>query len=65
MFKSGSIKKSGEVFGFLAGYFLFTTVLYFLFLFLNKIPDKCSYFDIISLTIFITLMGLIIKKLLK
>jgi len=52
-----NVKKLGEVFGFLVGYLLF--------LFLNKIPDECSYFNIVVLTIFIALTGLIIKRLLK
>jgi hypothetical protein len=47
----------GEKIGFLLGYFIFTTVLFFL--------TKKPYLFVMGITFTITLIGLILKRLLK
>lgn len=55
----------GEIFGFVSAYFLFTTMLFFVLTFLNKIPDSWTYFHIIGITISIILIGVIIGRFLN
>ena len=59
------IEEFGERIGYVVGYFLFTTILYFILLFLKKIPESWSYPHIMSITILIALLGFSISKLLK
>ena len=58
-------QKVGETLGFLIGYFVFTTILFFALTFLKKIPTSWTYFHIIGLTIVVTLVGTTIRRLLK
>jgi hypothetical protein len=60
-----SLLNLGQKIGYLISYFLFTTILYFILLFLNKLPASWNYFHIILLTIAITLIGIIIQRLLR
>jgi len=60
-----SIEKFGEKIGFITGFFLFTTILYFLLSFLNKLPVSWTYVHIIIIVSLITLTGSVIKRLLK
>ncbi|MDP6138642.1 MAG: hypothetical protein QGI89_00890 [Candidatus Woesearchaeota archaeon] len=60
-----SLEKLGEKLGYVFGYFLFTTILFFILLLLKKIPETWSYFHIMGITILIALLGVIIKRLLK
>ena len=55
-------EKIGIKLGYLIGYFLFTTIL-FLVLTLYKKP--VNYFEVILITLSITLIGTLIKRLLK
>jgi len=55
----------GEKAGFVAAYFLFTTILFYILYFLNKLPETGSYFNIIGITLLITLLGTLIKRGLK
>ena len=57
--------KAGIMAGFVFGYFLFTTILFFLLTFLNKIPEDWTYLHIASLTLLITLIGAFLKYLLR
>jgi len=59
------IEEYGEKAGFLLAYIIFTTILYFIFFFLNKLPTIRSYWYLITATLMITIIGLIIKRLLK
>ena len=60
-----TIEKIGEKTGYIFSYFLFTTILFLLLVILKKIPESWSYFHIMEITILITFIGIIIKKLLK
>jgi len=59
------ISRWGEKLGYLFAYFLFTTILYFVLAFLNKIPKSWTYFHIMGIALLIALAGIIIKRLLK
>lgn len=61
-------KKSNKIVqwcGYIAMYFIFTTVLYFLLKFLNKLPETWGYIHVIVITLFMVLLGKLIKMLLK
>ena len=60
-----TVQKIGENAGFIFAYLLFTNILYFLLVFLNKIPTGWGFFHILGVTLFVVLAGLIIKRLLK
>lgn len=60
-----SLEVVGEKIGFLGGYFLFTTVLFYIFSLTNKLPDTWSYRHIMLITIGIVLLGIIIKRALR
>lgn len=55
----------GEKLGFIFSYFLFTSILFFILVFLNKIPESWSYVHIMGLVFLIVLIGIIIKQYLK
>ena len=59
------IEKFGKIVGYITSYAIFTTILYFLLKYLNKLPGNWSYFNIAGLTFFIILIGITIKRILK
>ena len=59
------IEKFGNKIGYLFSYLLFTTILFFILGWLNKIPDSWTYFHIMAATLLIALFGAIIKRFLK
>lgn len=59
------IKNVGEKVGYIAAYFLFTTILFFILRLLNKIPNSWSYFHIMGITFLIAVIGIIGNRLLK
>ena len=63
--KNETLEKSGKIVGFLFSYFLFTTIIFFIFRITEKLPKDWSYFHIVSVTLIIASIGFIIKKLLK
>lgn len=52
-----------EVLGFLFSYFLFTTVLYLIFVIIKK--EDLTYIHFMAISLFVTLIGFSIKKVLK
>ncbi len=60
-----TVKNLGKAVGYIVSYFLFTTILYYILVFLNKIPTNWSYFHIMGITLLIALLGFLIKKGLK
>jgi hypothetical protein len=60
-----TLEKYGEKAGYVFAYFLFTTVLFFVLTFFEKIPESWSYFTIMGITLIIVLIGVVIKSLLK
>jgi len=51
--------------GFLLSYFIFTTILFYLLTFLSKVPSDWNYLNIMSITAGISILGIVIKRLLK
>lgn len=63
--QKNKVEVLGKRVGYIFGYFLFTTILFFMLRLLNKIPYKWNYLHIMGITLTITLIGIGIKKLLK
>ena len=61
----GKGKSIGKIAGFIAVYFVFTTILYFILVLLKKIPENWNYGYVVLLTMFIVLLGTLIKMLLR
>tara|TARA_Y100000310_G_scaffold336305_1_gene420453 strand:- start:509 stop:709 length:201 start_codon:yes stop_codon:yes gene_type:complete len=61
----GKVKKTGKVIGFLVMYIIFTTILYFILKLLGKLPENWNYMYVVLITIFIVLLGILIKLLLR
>lgn len=59
-----SIENTGEKIGYLFSYILFTTIVFFIFSFLNKLPSNWSFFHITGVTLLIAIIGIIIKRVL-
>ncbi len=62
---NGKIEKIGEGLGYVFSYFLFTTILFFILVILNKFPESWSYFHIMGIVILIAATGATIRRLLK
>ncbi len=60
-----SVEKWGEKVGYLFSYFLFTTFLYFILSFLDKLPPTWSYYHIMAITFCIALGAIIVRRLLR
>lgn len=60
-----NIEKLSKKIGYIFGYFLFTTILFFILNLLNKIPKTWDYFHIMGITLLIIIVGVLIKKILK
>ena len=59
------IKKFSKKIGYIFGYFLFTTILYFILILFEKIPQKWTYLHIMGITLIITAIGVLVKRLLR
>lgn len=57
--------KGGKVVGYLFSYFVFTTILFFALTLLKKMPSSWTFFHIMGITLFIAILGGILKKLLR
>jgi len=60
-----SMKKLGERLGFLAAYFVFTTVLYLILILTHRLPAPWDYLHIMGITAIITLIGVAIRRILR
>lgn len=60
-----TIEKLGEKLGYIFSYFLFTTILFLILIFLKKIPESWSYFHVMGITISIAVIGIVIRRFLK
>ena len=65
IFEDNRVMEIGERFGNIFGYFLFTSILFLVLTFFNKIPSSWGYYHLMRITIFIVLLGLILKRILK
>ena len=59
------IEYIGKKMGFLFSYALFTITLFFILNFTKKIPDSWTILHVVAITFIITLIGVLLKKLLK
>ena len=60
-----TFEKLGEKIGYLFGYFLFTTILFFILVLLGKIPESWSYGHVMGITILIAIIGILLNKFVK
>jgi hypothetical protein len=60
-----TVSRMGEVLGFTAAYFVFTTILFFILSTLHKLPPSWSYVHVMGIILIITVIGGVFKKLLK
>jgi len=58
-------EKFNKKFGYIFGYFLFTTIVYFILTLLKRIPQNWTYLHIMGITLIITIIGISLKKLLR
>lgn len=54
-------KNIGKIIGYTLMYFVFTTILYFILLLLEKLPEFGGYFSVMLITAIIVFTGKIIK----
>ena len=59
------VENFGKRFGYVFGYFLFTTFLFLILVFSNRLPRSWNYFDIVIITLAITVIGITLKRLLR
>lgn len=59
------IEKWGKRLGFMVSYGSFTIIFFFILVYLNKLPEGFSFIYIVLVTFVITVLGFIIKKVLK
>ena len=59
------LEKLGEKTGYLFSYFMFTTILFFVLTFLDKMPAGWAYFHIMTITMSIAVSGTALKRSLK
>lgn len=62
--QSKSVEKIGEKIGYIFSYFIFTTILFFILTFLNKLPSSWTYFHIMAVTLLVALIGSTITRFL-
>ena len=65
MVEINQIENFGKVIGYISAYFLFTTVLFLILEFLNRIPENWDYPYIMLITLIVIIISVLVKKLLK
>jgi hypothetical protein len=63
--KRDNIKILGKISGFVTFYLIFTTLLYFILKYLEKIPEDWNYLMMANITVSIVLIGVFLRLLLK
>ena len=63
--KGGTNNRVGKTIGYLLGFFVFTTVLYFVLVYLGKLPVSWGYHHVTGITFGITFLGALIRGYLK
>ncbi len=64
-FKTKATNSLDKKIGCVFMYLVFTTILYFILKLLNKLPGSWNYLHVLILTLFIVLLGTLIKLLLR
>lgn len=55
----------GTIFGYLTTYFIFTTIFFYVLLYTENLPENWTYFHIIGVTLVVTIIGNIIKRVIR
>ena len=63
--KKNNFELWGKRIGYVLSYFLFTTILYLILYFTEKLPKSWTYFHILFITLSIMLIGVILQRVLK
>ena len=63
--KNKTMEKIGKKIGYILGYFIFTTVLFYVLTYFNKLPSNWTYFNIMSITLITALIGIFLRRILK
>ena len=63
--KNTNLQSLGIIFGYIVSYLLFTTTVFFVFMFLKKMPLGWTIFHFAGITVFISVLALIVKRLIK
>lgn len=58
-------EKIGKAIGYVFSYLLFTTVLFLVLSYLKKMPSSWNYFYAAGITIAVTVIGIITKRMLR
>ena len=57
-------KKISKSVGYIFSYFLFSTILFYVLYFTNKLPSNWDYLNVLLITILIVFIGILIKTFL-
>lgn len=60
-----AVEKIGKAIGYVLSYIIFTTLLFLALSYLKKMPSSWNYFYVAGITLAITIMGIIIKRMLR
>lgn len=63
--QKGTDEKIGIVVGFIFMYFVFTTILFYILILLEKLPKSWNYFYIMIITAIVVLIGFATRKYIK
>jgi len=63
--KKTKLEASGQIIGFLSAYILFSSVLFFALQIIRKASSHYLFFNIITITFFVAVLGLIVRRFLK
>ena len=63
--KEDKIWKPVRTIGYIFAYFIFTTILYIILKLLKEIPSDWGYFHIMTITLIISAIGIILKRILR
>ena len=59
------LERLGKIIGYIFAYLIFTTVLFFIISFFNKLPLSWGYLHIASITLVVSLLGIVLKRILE
>jgi hypothetical protein len=59
------MERLGKIIGYIFAYLIFTTVLFFIISFFNKLSPSWGYLHIASITLVVSLLGIVLKRILE
>ncbi|MEM3127232.1 MAG: hypothetical protein QW331_04170 [Candidatus Woesearchaeota archaeon] len=60
--KASFAEAFGEKLGYVFSYFLFTTILFFILSWLNKLPESLTYYHIMAIIAIISGIGVLLER---